>query len=455
MISRTKLSRMGWPKVAGSSRSRSRPTEMRLQSESLEPRFALASTPSSLPALSIASSSAVEGDLTSTTMTFTVSLSAATSRGARASYTTVAGSAGDRGVDFYNASGVVYVRPNQTTAQIRIVVRGDTIIERNESFQIVLSQPVGCTITSSSATGMIIDNDANPVRPTVSQFTITTVFPDTSLSPTQQAVFADAARRWSEIITGDLPDVVIDRQAGIRIDDIEISATGPAIDGAGGTLGQAGPTEFRAGARGLPYRGFMEFDSADLAAMETAGTLKDVILHEMGHVLGLGSLWSNFSLVVGLETDAPTYRGTNGLREYNSLFNVRAVGVPVESEGGAGTAGVHWRESVFGAELMSGFAAPPGVTSPISRVTVGALQDLGYRVNYAAADRFTPPPAARAAAQQASASRRVPAAAAAATSAEAARQAAFLRWSGHEFFAGNVGGSVAAPKSGRPGVRVI
>lgn len=421
-----------------------------LQAERLESRLALASMPLNVPTLSIAASSAIEGDLTSTTMTFTVRLSEATLRGARASYTTVAGSAGDGGVDFYNASGVVYVRPHQTTAEIRIVVRGDKAIESNETFQVVLSQPVGCTIVSATAVGTIIDNDALPITPpVVSRFTITTVFPDSSLTSTQQAVFAEAARRWSEIITGDLPDVVIDRRSGDRVDDIEIVATGPAIDGAGNILGQAAPTQFRAGSRGLPYRGIMQFDSADLSAMEANGTLRDVILHEMGHVLGLGSLWARFGLIVGLETADPTYRGANALREYNALFSVRASGVPVESQGGPGTAGAHWRESVFGTEIMSGFAERPGIAMPISRVTVGALQDLGYRVNYAAAGRFTPAPAGGAAGQQSGSSPGTPAPGSPGQTMGNSRHMAFVRWAAHEFMAGQSGGSRGAGRGSR------
>lgn len=398
--------------------------------EQLEQRFALAASPAVLPTIAVGSSSAVEGDLTSTTMTFTVTLSEATKRGARVSYRAVSGSAADRGVDFYNVAGVAYVRPNQTTTEIKVVVRGDRLVERDETFQIVLSRPIGCTIAVVSATGTIIDNDGSSPPPASSQFTITTVFPDGSLTASQQAVFAEAARRWSEVITGDLPDVWVDRRAGIKIDDIEIIATGPAIDGAGGILGQAGPTDFRPGARGLPYRGVMQFDSADLVAMETNGTLEGVIIHEMGHALGLGSLWERFRLVVGIGSTDPLYTGANALREYNSVFATRARGVPVEADGGPGTAGAHWRESIFGTEIMSGYAEPPGVDMPISRITVGALQDLGYRVNYALADDFKPSPAARSGAASSSkaSSQPVSSRSAIVSAAFAAERAVLMRW---------------------------
>jgi hypothetical protein len=41
----------------------------------------------------------------------------------------------------------------------------------------------------------------------------------------------------------------------------------------------------------------MSFDTADLDRMEADGCLQDVILHEMGHVLGFGTLWSLMDLM--------------------------------------------------------------------------------------------------------------------------------------------------------------
>jgi hypothetical protein len=62
----------------------------------------------------------------------------------------------------------------------------------------------------------------------------------------------------------------------------------------------------------------------------------------------------------------------------------------VENTGGSGTADAHWRESVFGKELMTGYYNP-GSPNPLSRVTVGAMADLGYLVNMNAADSYSPP----------------------------------------------------------------
>jgi hypothetical protein len=61
----------------------------------------------------------------------------------------------------------------------------------------------------------------------------------------------------------------------------------------------------------------------------------------------------------------------------------------VENTGGPGTRDVHWRERVFGSELLTGFVnrAP----NPLSRVTAASLGDLGYQVDIDAADDFELP----------------------------------------------------------------
>jgi hypothetical protein len=63
--------------------------------------------------------------------------------------------------------------------------------------------------------------------------------------------------------------------------------------------------------------------------------------------------------------------------------------VPVEDQGGAGTRDGHWRQRVFGDELMTGFSAPPGVFQPLSRVSIASMLDLGYAVDLNQADPFT------------------------------------------------------------------
>jgi hypothetical protein len=212
------------------------------------------------------------------------------------------------------------------------------------------------------------------------------------LTQLQRDAFKAAADRWTRVIVGDLPSVIVD---GETIDDLLILAQGADIDGPGRILGQAGPTRLRPRNAGtaafLPAKGEMTFDSADLAQMEAAGTLNDVITHEMGHVLGIGigPVWTPKHLLQGAGTTNPTFTGNTAKQEYGHLRGTGPTPVPVENTGGPGTRDSHWRETVFGNELMTGFVGQTG--NPLSRMTVGSLQDLGYTVDLTAAEPYTLP----------------------------------------------------------------
>lgn len=230
---------------------------------------------------------------------------------------------------------------------------------------------------------------AEAVAQTESPFTIEVRFVG-GLNDRQQAAFSTAADRWTRIIVGDLPPVELD---GETVDDVLILAEGADIDGEGQVLGQAGPTDLRPASAGaaalLPVRGQMTFDTADLARLETDGSLDDVITHEMGHVLGIGTLWADKGLIAGSGTDDPTFTGAGAVAEYGTLTGGTGGDVPVENEGGPGTAEGHWRETTFGNELMSGFIAEAG--NPLSRMTAASLADLGYQVDLEAAEAYTLP----------------------------------------------------------------
>jgi len=210
------------------------------------------------------------------------------------------------------------------------------------------------------------------------------------LNATQKKAFRTAADRWSKVIVGDLPSVKVGTDI---IDDLLIEAQGVPIDGPGKILGQAGPTNLRPASAGasafLPAKGIMSFDTADLAKMQADGTLNDVITHEMGHVIGIGTVWTHKGLLAGAGGANPTFKGSNARREYGVLKGTGPAAVPVENLGGPGTRDSHWRESVFKNELMSGYIAAPG--NPLSRLTVASLLDLGYVVNLAAAEPYSLP----------------------------------------------------------------
>ncbi len=224
-------------------------------------------------------------------------------------------------------------------------------------------------------------------QPPTSEFDIQLIYdPDSMPTASQQAIFEQAALRWSQIITGDIPDVTTD--LGL-VDDLAIEVSVPYIDGPGDILGQAGPTSVRSGSY-LPATGIMQFDSADVAALEAAGQLDEVILHEMGHVLGLGTIWDFLGLISGEGGADPRFLGAAATAEYQAIFATAETSVPVENTGDGGTRDSHWRETIFDNELMTGWLNA-GEPNPLSRITTAQFQDLGYQVDLNAADAYTPP----------------------------------------------------------------
>lgn len=202
--------------------------------------------------------------------------------------------------------------------------------------------------------------------------------------------FIAAADFLSTIITGDVADFVPRR--GGAIDDLRIKASLVDIDGTGGVLGQAGPTMLRSDSA-LPVMGVMEFDRADAANSEAAGVWDEIVLHEMIHVLGFGTIWDNLGLLDTYTDDNGTpYRRNDDSLDYrfngaaaNAAFAAafpdlhaesQGLGIFVETDGGAGTAGGHWDEETFDGELMTGYINDSG--NYLSDMTIASLEDLGY-----------------------------------------------------------------------------
>jgi hypothetical protein len=133
--------------------------------------------------------------------------------------------------------------------------------------------------------------------------------------------------------------------------------------------------------------GLMFFDVADLAFLEESNLLDEVIVHEMGHVLGFSSGFFNRAGLLanaGAGTTDPRFLGETALGKYRMLGG-RDLTVPLEGFGGrcgGGTALSHWDEATFHNELMTGFinGASANFINPMSPMTTGALHDLGYVV---------------------------------------------------------------------------
>jgi hypothetical protein len=225
----------------------------------------------------------------------------------------------------------------------------------------------------------------------------------TAISPSRQAVFDSAAARWQRLIYNDVPDINISPPIppdicyagqpaiGGLIDDVRIHVILDSIDGPGSILGASAPCFIRSTGF-LPLHGVMIFDTADVAILEAQTLFDEVILHEMGHVIGFGTIWrpAYLNLLVDGGGSDPAFVGTLARAAFDRIGGTAYTGgqkVPVENQGGPGTADSHWRESVFGNELMTGFVELGA--NPLSIVTVASMGDEAYLVNYAAADAYT------------------------------------------------------------------
>ena len=103
------------------------------------------------------------------------------------------------------------------------------------------------------------------------------------------------------------------------------------------------------------------------------------------------------------------YTGTNAVREYNYYFtNDTYDKIPIENDGGGGTASVHLEEGIesnvsqnnryyngklypgLDHELMTGWSDNINYPLPMSRITLGCMEDLGYGVDYNESETYNP-----------------------------------------------------------------
>ena len=229
--------------------------------------------------------------------------------------------------------------------------------------------PSGTGGTGTTDTGSVVTSyySGNPYVSDSYEYNLEIIFQGNWTSTLQQA-FINSANAISKWILGDVPNVWYYAR---YIDDLSITAELVSIDGTGGVLGQAGPTAIRT-AGYLPAAGMMQFDSADAAYYNSIGLFDDIVLHEMLHTVGFGTIWSYKGVIAGAGTSAPVFTGAQANAAYPGTSYI-----PVENGGGAGTANSHWAESVFGAELMTGYV---NSNNDLSYMTIASLGDLGYNV---------------------------------------------------------------------------
>ncbi|MBA4073126.1 MAG: hypothetical protein C0497_15070 [Gemmatimonas sp.] len=259
-----------------------------------------------------------------------------------------------------------------------------------------------------------------------------------AMSPEAQTAFTNAANRIRAAIVGQISTVSLQGAdlAGCRINGLTgtlaentqgiiIYASVAPIDGVGKILAQAGPCFVRQTSV-LPAVGVIQFDEADIQNYINTGRFESVVLHEMNHVVGFGTIWEDKNLLRNpayiLVSDTiptltgsldPRFTGASALAQCLSASGTAThcgaagSGIAVEQCGTYGTADGHWRESftstcggsnraptnftaAFDSEVMTGYIeGTPNM--PWSAMSIASFQDLGYTVNLLAADSYSVP----------------------------------------------------------------
>jgi len=111
------------------------------------------------PFITITDANLTEGNTSYSNMNFTVTISEATN--ASVQYATSDGTATIADSDYNATKGTLFFRTTDTNLSkiISVPIKGDTIVENNETFTITLSNEVNATLTRATATGTIINDD--------------------------------------------------------------------------------------------------------------------------------------------------------------------------------------------------------------------------------------------------------------------------------------------------------
>lgn len=123
----------------------------------------------------------------------------------------------------------------------------------------------------------------------------------------------------------------------------------------------------------------------------------EVMLHELGHVFGIGTYWFAGDLqLVNASRDAGSvvdthFPGPNAVAAFDRAGGSSYVGgkVPVMNDPAGIGADTHWRRSVCGEIMTYGRC---GGRKFVSAITLGALADFGWVVDMSVAEDYTIPP---------------------------------------------------------------
>ena len=251
----------------------------------------------------------------------------------------------------------------------------------NEHIPALQSSGVDVSFSSSIDTG-------NP-------FSIDLVFLGDS-TVEEQEILRHTAKRWEVVIQTELPNYTfpdawsgtcgehsIEIPAGEQIDDLRIYVTRfPGKDAWRRPAGSGAPSLLRSSS--LPIIGCVQFNFRFIVSdTQVRHPLWGVGFHEIGHVLGIGTIWDDSGMLRGLNADAH-FAGPQAIAAFDQAGGTDYQGAKVPTE----QDGAHWRSSVLSGEIMV-----PSFSSvdALSAITLQALSDLGYSVDLSEADPYVLP----------------------------------------------------------------
>lgn len=110
------------------------------------------------PLIAIDDTTLYEGNSGATAAAFTMTLSITSTEPVTVSYTTVNGTA-EAGSDYEVTSGVIQFTPGMMTQVVTVNIYGDAVVEPDETFFLILNNPLNGTIMDNSGLGSILNDD--------------------------------------------------------------------------------------------------------------------------------------------------------------------------------------------------------------------------------------------------------------------------------------------------------
>ena len=241
-------------------------------------------------------------------------------------------------------------------------------------------------------------------------FNIDVVFAGHRSEPVDRMV-REAAQRWMQVITGDLPDITLSgsvspppRRCYVEEGDFRFYGVVDDLlvfvgieEPVGGVAGRGGTCLLRDSY--LPYVGGIRLNPGIVHPVDNPASATKTASHEFGHALGFGTIWNRMGFLKN-----PTWR--EGLGADTHFSGPLAIGAFDAAGGTNHVAGskvpvenviapdAHWKTTwaldaelkvgLFQDELMGGL----GHGNILSAITVQSLADLGYEVDISKADPY-------------------------------------------------------------------